>query len=89
MEEIQMDLSVCSYYLTDEIKLIDNGRPLDFYSFLGIMWSIGGVHDQGWREREIFGKIRYMNYDGCKRKFDIAEYISRYGGKATPSTSAQ
>jgi len=28
------------------------------------MWSICGVHDQGWKEREVFGKIRYMNYDG-------------------------
>lgn len=52
------------------------------YSLLGCMWSIGGVHDQGWREREIFGKVRFMNYEGCKRKFDIAEYIGRYGGQA-------
>lgn len=29
---------------------------------------------QGWKERPVFGKIRYMNYAGCKRKFDIAEY---------------
>ena len=29
---------------------------------------------QGWAEREVFGKIRYMNYNGCKRKFDIAAY---------------
>jgi hypothetical protein len=28
---------------------------------------------QGWGERPIFGKIRYMNYAGCKRKFDIAK----------------
>jgi hypothetical protein len=28
---------------------------------------------QGWGERAIFGKIRYMNYAGCKRKFDIAK----------------
>lgn len=26
------------------------------------MWSIGGIHDQGWGERAVFGKIRYMNY---------------------------
>ena len=26
----------------------------------------------GWKERPIFGKIRYMNYDGCKRKFNIS-----------------
>jgi deoxyribodipyrimidine photo-lyase len=38
--------------------------------------GIGGVHDQGWAEREIFGKIRYMNYAGCKRKFDINSYIT-------------
>jgi deoxyribodipyrimidine photo-lyase len=38
------------------------------------MWSIGGVHDMGWKERPIFGKIRYMNYDGCKRKFNIVGY---------------
>jgi len=24
---------------------------------------IGGIHDQGWSERAIFGKIRYMNYE--------------------------
>lgn len=52
-----------------------------FLQHSGCMWSIGGVHDQGWAEREIFGKIRYMNYAGCKRKFDITAYIARYGGK--------
>jgi deoxyribodipyrimidine photo-lyase len=31
---------------------------------------------QGWTERPIFGKIRYMNYAGCKRKFDIAAYVA-------------
>jgi deoxyribodipyrimidine photolyase len=35
----------------------------------------GGVHDRAWPEREIFGKIRYMNYEGCKRKFNIKKYI--------------
>ena len=37
-----------------------------------------GIHDQGWRERPVFGKIRYMNYDGCKRKFDVAKYENKY-----------
>ncbi len=31
---------------------------------------------QGWGERAVFGKIRYMNYAGCKRKFDVAGYVS-------------
>ena len=42
------------------------------------MWSICGVHDQGWRERPVFGKIRYMNYNGCKRKFDVTAFERKY-----------
>lgn len=30
---------------------------------------------QGWKERPVFGKIRYMNYNGCKRKFNIDGYV--------------
>lgn len=45
------------------------------------MWSIGGIHDQGWAERAVFGKIRYMNYKGCKNKFDVAAFVKTYGGK--------
>ena len=45
--------------------------------YVGCMWSIVGVHDQGWKEREIFGKIRYMAYSGCEKKFKIPEYIKR------------
>lgn len=41
------------------------------HSFRELNW--GGV--QGWTERDIFGKIRFMNYNGCKRKFDIPGYI--------------
>ena len=46
------------------------------------MWSIGGIHDQGWGERAVFGKIRYMNYEGCKRKFDVKAFVSKYQGAA-------
>lgn len=31
---------------------------------------------QGWKERPVFGKVRYMNFAGCKRKFDVDGYIS-------------
>jgi len=44
------------------------------------MWSICGVHDQGWAERPVFGKIRYMNYSWCKRKYDVDAFIGRYWG---------
>jgi deoxyribodipyrimidine photo-lyase len=58
-------------YLNDKYEM--DGR--DPNGYVGCAWAIGGVHDQGWAEREIFGKIRYMNYAGCKRKFDIGQYI--------------
>lgn len=48
--------------------------------YVGCMWSICGVHDMGWTEREIFGKIRFMNYAGCKRKFDVPGFVARYPG---------
>jgi deoxyribodipyrimidine photo-lyase len=41
------------------------------------MWSIAGIHDQGWKERQVFGKVRYMSYTGCQRKFKVNEYIQR------------
>ncbi|KAL7486825.1 hypothetical protein ACHAW6_015508 [Cyclotella cf. meneghiniana] len=48
--------------------------------FVGVGWSIMGIHDMGWKERPIFGKIRYMNYAGCKRKFKIDSFVARYKG---------
>ncbi|VDL14025.1 unnamed protein product [Hymenolepis diminuta] len=45
---------------------------------LGVMWSICGIHDQGWVERPVFGKIRFMNFAGCKRKFDVTAFIKKY-----------
>ncbi|XP_047947273.1 deoxyribodipyrimidine photo-lyase [Salvia hispanica] len=61
-----------SIYLNDKYQI--DGR--DPNGYVGCMWSICGVHDQGWRERPVFGKIRYMNYAGCKRKFDVEGYIA-------------
>ena len=50
-----------------------DGRDPNGYT--GIAWSIGGVHDRAWNERNVFGKIRYMSYNGCKSKFNIKGYI--------------
>jgi len=47
--------------------------------YVGLAWSILGIHDMGWAERPIFGKIRYMNYDGCRRKFDVPSFERKYG----------
>lgn len=60
-------------YLNDKYSL--DGRDPNGYA--GIAWSIGGVHDRAWGERSVFGKIRYMNFNGCKRKFDVNKYINR------------
>jgi deoxyribodipyrimidine photo-lyase len=60
-------------YLNDKYEL--DGR--DPNGYVGCLWAIGGVHDRAWGpERPIFGKIRYMNYDGCKRKFSIPSYVA-------------
>merc|ERR1712048_10230 len=60
-------------YLNDRYSI--DGR--DPNGYVGCMWSICGIHDQGWKERPVFGKIRYMNYNGCKRKFDVAMFVTR------------
>lgn len=44
--------------------------------YVGIAWSIGGLHDRPWTERPVYGKIRYMNASGCARKFDVKRYIA-------------
>jgi deoxyribodipyrimidine photo-lyase len=46
--------------------------------YVGVAWSIGGVHDRAWFERPVYGKIRYMNANGCASKFDVKGYIRRY-----------
>jgi deoxyribodipyrimidine photo-lyase len=60
-------------YLNDKYEL--DGRDSNGYA--GIAWSVGGVHDRALSERPVFGKIRYMSYNGCKRKFDIQKYIQK------------
>ncbi len=61
-------------YLNNKYEL--DGRDPSGYT--GVAWSIGGVHDRAWFERPIFGKVRYMNFNGCKRKFNVEAYIEKY-----------
>jgi len=60
-------------YLNDRYEL--DGRDPNGYA--GIAWAIGGVHDRAWGERPVLGKIRYMNDNGCRRKFDADAYIAQ------------
>jgi len=63
-----LDLAIT---LNDRYSL--DGR--DPNGYVGCAWSVGGVHDRPWTERPIFGKVRYMNYNGCKRKFRVDRYV--------------
>jgi deoxyribodipyrimidine photo-lyase len=63
-----------SLRLNDRYQL--DGRDPNGYT--GCAWSIGGVHDRAWSERPVYGKIRYMNSNGCRRKFDVDRYIHKW-----------
>jgi len=45
-------------------------------AFTGVAWCFG-KHDRAWGERPVFGKIRYMNAAGLKRKFDADAYVKK------------
>jgi len=45
-------------------------------SYANIAWLFG-LQDRPWKERPVFGKVRYMSEDGLKRKFDTQTYIQR------------
>lgn len=72
--ECPEDALKTAIYLNDKYEL--DGRDPNGYT--GIAWSIGGLHDRAWGEREIFGKIRFMSYNGCRQKFNVKEYINRF-----------
>ncbi len=56
---------------------LNNKYSIDGFSpngYAGIAWCFG-KHDTAWKERSIYGKVRYMNDKGLKRKFDMVSYI--------------
>lgn len=54
---------------------IDGGDP---NGYVGILWSIGGLHDRPWGERPVYGTVRSMVYNGLRRKFDISAYEKQW-----------
>lgn len=58
-------------YLNNKYQL--DGRDPNGYA--GIAWCFG-KHDRPWPQRKIFGKVRYMNQAGLKRKFNIDSYAA-------------
>jgi deoxyribodipyrimidine photo-lyase len=70
----------------DKAVYLNDKYHLDGYEasgYVGIMWSIAGIHDRPWFDREIFGQIRYMNYNGLKRKFKLQTYIDKWSNQLT------
>jgi deoxyribodipyrimidine photo-lyase len=61
-------------FLNDKYSL--DGHDSNGYA--GCAWAIGGLHDRAWGERDVFGKVRYMNKQGCRRKFDVENYTAKY-----------
>jgi deoxyribodipyrimidine photo-lyase len=62
-------------YLNDKYEL--DGRDPNGYA--GISWCFG-THDRPWKERKIFGKVRYMSASGLEAKFDIKKYVEKVKG---------
>ncbi len=62
-------------YLNNKYEL--DGRDPNGYA--GVAWCFG-KHDRPWKERAIFGTIRYMNDAGLKRKFDADKYAAQFQG---------
>ncbi|MBN1799503.1 MAG: deoxyribodipyrimidine photo-lyase [Spirochaetales bacterium] len=69
-------------YLNNKYSL--DGR--DANSFAGIAWCFG-LHDRPWKERAIFGKIRYMSSAGLERKFPMTEYVRQVEQKISAQSS--
>lgn len=61
-------------YLNDKYS-VDGGDP---NGYVGILWSMVGLHDRPWFERPVFGKIRYMNEGGLMRKYDVDAYHKQW-----------
>ena len=59
-------------YLNDKYEL--DGRDPNGYA--GVAWSFGQF-DHPWSERSIFGRVRYMNDKGLRRKYDIEGYVKK------------
>ena len=60
-------------YLNDRYAL--DGRDPNTYA--NILWCFG-LHDRPWKERPVFGMIRYMSAEGMRRKTDVPAYVNEY-----------
>jgi deoxyribodipyrimidine photo-lyase len=45
-------------------------------SYANVLW-VFGLHDRGWKERPVYGKVRYMSQGGLERKADPDAYVEK------------
>ena len=50
-----------------------DGRDPNTYT--NVLWLFG-LHDRPWFERPVFGQLRYMSFEGMRRKTDTAAYMN-------------
>lgn len=70
--EFPEDAFQIALYLNNKYSI--DGRDPNAYA--GVAWCFG-KHDRPWIERSVFGKVRYMNANGLKRKMDIEAYVQK------------
>ena len=58
-------------YLNNKYEI--DGRDPNGYA--GVAWCFG-KHDRPWKERPVFGMVRYMNAAGLERKFAMDKYMT-------------
>jgi deoxyribodipyrimidine photo-lyase len=59
-------------YLNNKYE-VDGG---DANGYAGVAWCFG-KHDRPWKEREIFGSIRFMNKSHLEKKFNMDSYLQK------------
>jgi deoxyribodipyrimidine photo-lyase len=64
-EALALMISIHDRYALD-------GRDPNTYA--NILWCFG-LHDRPWVERPIFGQVRWMSFEGMKKKTDVDAYI--------------
>lgn len=65
-----------AYRISIELNNKYNLDGRDPNSYAGVAWCFG-KHDRAWKERKVFGKLRYMNDNGLKRKFNMEGYLEK------------
>lgn len=73
--ESPMDAIDVAIYLNDKYALDAPSAN----GYVGILWSIAGLHDRPFREQSVTGKIRVMSYKTLYKKLKGGEYLKKTG----------